>query len=62
VYGILGTGIGWKYALWIWAYALVWFVFNDVVKMGAYRFLLQRGSSVPEEEEMGRYSQAARGQ
>jgi len=42
VYGILVTPIGWKYALWIWAYALAWFVFNDGVKMGAYRFLLQR--------------------
>jgi H+-transporting ATPase len=61
VYGILVTGIGWKYALWIWVYALVWFVFNDVVKMGAYRFLLQRGSGTPEGKEMGRYGQAAMG-
>jgi H+-transporting ATPase len=61
VYGILVTGIGWKYALWIWAYALVWFVFNDVVKMGVYRFLLQRGPGTLEEKEMGRYSQAAIG-
>jgi H+-transporting ATPase len=43
VYGFLVAGIGWKYAFWIWAYALAWFVFNDVVKMGVYRFLLQRG-------------------
>ena len=33
------SSIGWGYALWIWAYALVWFLVNDVVKMGAYRML-----------------------
>ncbi len=39
VYGILITPVGWKYALWMWVYALVWFVVNDIVKMWAYRFL-----------------------
>ena len=39
VYGFLITPIGWKYALWMWAYALVWFVFNDLVKIGTYRVL-----------------------
>jgi len=39
VYGFMITPIGWKYALWIWAYALLWFVINDVVKSGTYRFL-----------------------
>jgi H+-transporting ATPase len=42
VYGILITPVGWKYALWMWAYALAWFVFNDVVKMLAYRLLRRR--------------------
>lgn len=28
VYGFLITPVGWKYALWMWAYALVWFVIN----------------------------------
>jgi len=42
VYGLLVTPIGWTYALYIWAYALAWFVFNDMVKSAAYRFLLQR--------------------
>jgi H+-transporting ATPase len=44
VYGFLITPIGWKYALWMWAYALAWFVFNDVVKIWAYRLLRQRAS------------------
>ena len=39
VYGIFITAIGWEYALWMWAYALVWFVFNDVVKIATYKFL-----------------------
>jgi H+-transporting ATPase len=46
VYGFLITPIGWKYALWMWAYALAWFVFNDAVKIGAYRLLRQREAGV----------------
>ncbi len=42
VYGFLITPIGWEYAAWIWAYALVWFLFNDAVKMAAYRFLRRK--------------------
>ena len=42
VYGFLITPIGWKYALWMWAYALLWFVFNNVVKIGAYRLMRSR--------------------
>ena len=43
VYGFMITSIGWEYALWIWAYALVWFVFNDAVKLGTYKLLRGRG-------------------
>jgi len=39
VYGLFVAPVGWTYALWIWAYALAWVVFNDVVKMWAYRLL-----------------------
>ncbi|MDX2503226.1 MAG: metal-transporting ATPase, partial [Gammaproteobacteria bacterium] len=39
VYGIFITPIGWEYALWMWAYAMIWFVFNDVVKIAAYKFI-----------------------
>ena len=46
VYGFLITPIGWKYALWMWAYALAWFVFNDVAKMWTYRLLRLRGAGV----------------
>ena len=42
VYGIFITPIGWEYALWMWAYALTWFVINDAVKVAAYKILRDR--------------------
>ena len=34
VYGFnLITPVGWEWALFIWGYAMVWFLFNDIVKM-----------------------------
>ncbi len=39
VYGIFMTPIGWGWALFVWAYALVWFLVNDRVKLLAYRVL-----------------------
>ena len=44
VYGMFITPIGWEAALWIWVYALAEFVFNDLVKMGAMRFLQRRNA------------------
>jgi H+-transporting ATPase len=43
VYGFLITPIGWPYALWMWAYALAWFVVNDAAKLWTYRLLRARG-------------------
>ncbi len=37
VYGVFMTPIGWKWALFVWGYALVWFLMNDRVKLLAYR-------------------------
>ncbi len=42
VYGWFMEPIGWKLAMLMWAYALVWFVFNDVMKMITYRWLRSR--------------------
>jgi H+-transporting ATPase len=42
VYGVFVTPIGWEYALWIWAYALIWFFINDVVKIATYKLLINR--------------------
>jgi len=43
VYGFLIPPIGWQYAFYLWAYALAWFVFNDVIKMLTYKVLRHRG-------------------
>ncbi len=39
VYGLFMTPLGWGWALFVWAYALAWFVVNDGVKWVAYRLL-----------------------
>jgi H+-transporting ATPase len=39
VYGFLMTPLGWGWAFFVWVYALVWFLFNDRLKLLAYRFL-----------------------
>jgi H+-transporting ATPase len=39
VYGIFMAPIGWNWALFVWAYAFVWFLFNDRVKLAAYKVL-----------------------
>lgn len=38
VYGVFMSPIGWRWALLVWGYALVWFFINDFVKQAAYRF------------------------
>jgi H+-transporting ATPase len=37
VYGVFMAPIGWRWALFVWGYALAWFLFNDRVKLGAYK-------------------------
>jgi H+-transporting ATPase len=39
VYGFLMPPLGWGWAGFVWAYALVWFLVSDRVKLLAYRFL-----------------------
>ena len=36
-YGLFMTPLGWGWALFVWGYALVWFLVNDRVKLLAYR-------------------------
>ncbi len=42
VYGFMIPAIGWTHAMYMWLYALTWFVINDAVKMLTYRFLRTR--------------------
>jgi H+-transporting ATPase len=37
VYGLFMAPLGWGWALFVWGYALVWFLVNDRVKLFAYR-------------------------
>ncbi len=39
IYGLFMTPIGWRWAILIWVYALIWFLVNDVIKLATYRFL-----------------------
>jgi H+-transporting ATPase len=39
VYGFLMAPLGWGWALFVWGYALAWFLVNDRVKLLAYRIL-----------------------
>ena len=45
VYGLLISPIGWKYALWMWAYALVWFVIDNSAKLLAQRLLRNQNAT-----------------
>jgi H+-transporting ATPase len=37
VYGLFMTPLGWGWAMFVWGYALVWFLLNDRLKLLAYR-------------------------
>ena len=41
VYGLFMTPLGWRWAGFVWGYAVVWFLINDRVKLLAYRIFDQ---------------------
>lgn len=43
VFGVFVSPVSWEAVLFIWAYALLWFLINDAVKQGAYSLLRRRG-------------------
>ena len=45
VYGVAMTPLGWRWAGLAWAYAVLWFLFNDRVKLAAYYWLDHRSRS-----------------
>jgi H+-transporting ATPase len=45
VYGFFITPVGWEYALYIWLYAIIWFLINDIIKMGSYKILNNKTAS-----------------
>ena len=46
VYGFLMTPLGWGWALFVWGYALAWFLVNDRVKLLAY-WIFDRPTMTP---------------
>jgi H+-transporting ATPase len=56
VYGLLMTPLGWGWALFVWGYALVWFLVSDRVKLLAYRILdpLGAASGLPPARQEGK--------
>jgi H+-transporting ATPase len=46
VYGFLMTPLGWGWALFVWGYALAWFLVNDRVKLLAY-WIFDRPNTKP---------------
>jgi H+-transporting ATPase len=46
VYGLFMTPIGWRWALFVWGYALAWFLVNDRVKLAAYKVFDPQGTGL----------------
>jgi H+-transporting ATPase len=51
VYGLFMTPLGWGWAGFVWAYAILWALVNDRVKLLAYRILDPVKASPPVEKE-----------
>jgi H+-transporting ATPase len=49
VYGLFMTPLGWGWALFVWGYALAWFVVNDRIKLIAYRIVASVKGTTPAE-------------
>ena len=47
VYGVFMTPLGWGWALFVWGYAVAWFLVNDRVKLLAYRIFDAAKSGSP---------------
>jgi H+-transporting ATPase len=44
VYGVFMTPLGWKWAGFVWAYAICWALLNDRIKLLAYRIFDPKGA------------------
>jgi H+-transporting ATPase len=53
VYGVFMTPIGWGWALLVWGYAALWFLFNDRVKLATLHFLNRGRAESPTPEAPG---------
>jgi H+-transporting ATPase len=52
VYGAyIMTPLGWGWALFVWGYALAWFLFNDGLKLLAYRYIDATRKATPKRQD-----------
>src|SRR5271167_3131280 len=60
VYGLFMTPLGWGWALFVWGYAVAWFLVNDRVKLLAYRFFdPPKAAAVPKDRPLPQSGTAA---
>ena len=59
VYGLFMTPLGWGWAVFVWGYALAWFLVTDPVKILAYRILDPIKAAPKLEAKAGTISQFA---
>ena len=60
VYGLFMTPLGWGWALFVWGYAVAWFLVNDRVKLLAYRFFdPPKAAAVPKDRPLPQSGAAA---
>jgi H+-transporting ATPase len=60
VYGLFMTPLGWGWTLFVWGYALAWFLVNDRVKLLAYRVFDPTAAPLLAKESVDVTSQIAR--
>jgi H+-transporting ATPase len=61
VYGLFMTPLGWGWALFVWGYALAWFLVNDRVKLLAYHFFdPSKAAAAPKDRPLPQSGTAAR--
>jgi len=46
VYGIFMPPLGWHWAIFVWGYALAWFMVNDRIKLAAYKVFGRQGQGL----------------
>ncbi len=51
VYGVFMTPLGWGWAIFVWGYALAWFLVNDRIKLLAYRMFDPAGAPLLAKKE-----------
>lgn len=46
VYGVFMPPLGWRWAFFVWGYALAWFLVNDRIKLAAYKVFDRHGKGL----------------